>query len=157
MPRLPRLARRAWHLRHDREALLRGLDRAGIRVVPGAGRYETRSPRVGRLVDDAWAGHVTRSLAELERLATGRGREATDATLALADWDITHQNPARAVERLTTTGRLPRDGRALLAEALVLTGSAPTDPLADVNRRLARTKFAMVSSSTGTMRGLDLA
>ncbi len=154
MPRLTRLARRAWHLRHDREALLRGLDRAGIRVVPGAGRYETRSPRVGRLVDDAWAGHVTRSLAELERLATGRGREATDATLALADWDITHQNPTRAVERLTTRGRLPRDGRALLAEALVLTGSAPTDPLADVNRRLARTKFATVSSSTGTMRGL---
>ena len=154
MPRLTRLARRAWHLRHDREALLRGLDRAGIRVVPGAGRYETRSPRVGRLVDDAWAGHVTRSLAELERLATGRGREATDATLALADWDITHQNPARAVERLTARGRLPRDGRALLAEARLLTGTAPADPLADVNRRLARAKFAAVHSDSGTLSGL---
>ena len=151
MPRLTRLARRAWHLRHDREALLRGLDRAGIWIVPGASRYETRSPRVGRLVDDAWAGHVTRSLAELEHLAAGRGREATDALLALADWDITHREPGRALERLTTARRLPRDGRALLAEARTLTGPAPNDPLADVNRRLTRAGFAPVTSTTGAL------
>ncbi len=154
MPRLARLARRAWHLRHDKDALLRGLDRAGIRVVPGASRYETRSPRVGRLVDDAWAGHVTRSLAELEGLASGSGREATDAALALADWKVTHREPERAVERLEALGRLPRDGRVLLDEARRMTGVVPTDPLADVNARLRRRKFPSVSSPSGTLTDL---
>ena len=154
MPRFTRLARRAWNLRHDREALLAGLDRAGIRVVPGAGRYENRSPRVGALGNDAWAGHVTRSLAELERLAAGSSREARDATLALADWDITHHEPARAIERLTAMPRLPRDGRTLRAEAERLVGPAPAEPFDDLNRRLTRAGFSILQSTDGTFTGL---
>ena len=154
MPRFTRLARRAWNLRHDREALLAGLDRAGIRVVPGAGRYENRSPRVGALGNDAWAGHVTRSLAELERLAAGSSREARDATLALADWDITHHEPARAIERLTAMPRLPRDGRTLRAEAERLVGPPPAEPFAELNRRLARAGFSTLQSADGTFTGL---
>lgn len=141
-------------LRHDREALLTGLNRAGIRVIPGAGRYEARSPRVGAMIDDAWTGHVTRSLAELERLATGTGREARDAALALADWEITHQNPARATERLRQLSRLPRDGRVLLEEAQRLIGPVPSDPLAEVNTRLTRIKIAPVASTNGTLSGV---
>ena len=154
MARALRLLKKAWALRHDREALLTGLNRAGVRVIPGAGRYENRSPRVGALVNDAWAGHVTRSLAELERLASASGRETRDASIALADWDITHQNPARAAERLAHSRRLPRDGRVLLAEARRLIGPPPSDPLAEVNSRLTRAKFAPVASSNGTLSGL---
>lgn len=154
MARFVHLARRAWSLRHDRDALLRGLDRAGIRIVPGASRYETRSPRVGRLVDDAWAGHASRSLAELERLAASTGREAVDAVLALADWHITHREPVRAVDRLAVLRRLPRDGRVLLDEARRLSGIVPADPLADMNERLRRRKLPLVSSPSGALRDL---
>ena len=154
MPRFTRLARRAWNLRHDREALFRGLDRAGVRVIPGASRYETRSPRVGALVESAWEGHVTRSLSELERLSSGSGREARDATLALADWHITHQNPTNAVERLSAIRRLPRDGRTLLDEAQRLVGPPPADPLSDINARLKRANFVPVASPSGTLADL---
>ena len=157
MPSLAHLVRRAWGLRHDREALLRGLDRAGIRVVPGASRYETRSPKVGALVDDAWAGHVTRSLDELGRLAASGGRQARDANIALADWDITHRNPQRATERLAGLRRLPRDGRELWEEARRLVGPPPENPLGNVNSRLTRAKFSAVSSTTGTLDGLTAA
>jgi len=114
--RVTRLAQRAWQMRHDPVAIVEGLDRLGLRI-PGSGSYRHRSPQVGALVDRAWAGHVTRSLAELERLASLSGREGRDAVLALADWDITHGSPQAAVERLTALLRLPRDGRVLLAEA----------------------------------------
>ena len=154
MARFTRLVRRAWSLRHDREALLTGLNLAGVRVIPGADRYEIRSPRVGGLVDEAWAGHVRRSLAELEHLASVSGRESRDASLALADWDITHHNPARAAERLTSLRRLPRDGRVLLDEARRLIGPPPGDPLAEVNSRLTRAKFSPVVSSNGTLSAL---
>ncbi|MDA3025847.1 MAG: glycosyltransferase family 2 protein, partial [Actinomycetota bacterium] len=154
MPRLIRLVRRAWALRHDREALLDGLDRAGLRIVPGAGRYENRSPRVGGLVNDAWAGHLTRSLEGLEHLAAGSGREARDATLALADWDITHHEPGRAVERLVAMRRLPRDGRTLRAEAERLVGPPPTEPFADLNRRLDRAGLSTLQSANGTFTSL---
>jgi hypothetical protein len=154
--RLSHLARRAWYLRHDREALLTGLNRAGLRVIPGAGRYETRSPRVGALVDRAWAGHVTRSLAELERLATFPGREGRDAELALADWEITHGNPLRAVDRLTALKRLPRDGQVLLAEARQLAGATPPNALDTVNARLRRAGLPPVQSSDRALRGLTV-
>ena len=154
MPRLSYLARRAWALRHDSEAFLAGLDKAGLRLVPGAGRYENRSPRVGALINDAWAGHITRSLQGLERLAAGWGPEARDATLALADWDITHHEPARAIERLAALPRLPRDGQALRAEAERLVGSPPAEPLTDLNRRLARAGFSTLQSTDGTFTGL---
>jgi len=154
VPRFTRLVRRAWGLRHDQEALLRGLDRAGIRVVPGASRYETRSPRVGALVDDAWAGHVTRSLDELEHLSTSGGRQARDATLALADWDIAHHNPERAILRLASRQRLPRDGRVMLDEARRLIGPPPENPFDTINTRLTRAGFAPIMSTTGTLDGL---
>ncbi|MGA1035571.1 MAG: glycosyltransferase [Ilumatobacteraceae bacterium] len=122
--------------------------------MPGASRYETRSPRVGRLVDDAWAGHEIRSLTELERLATRSGREATDAVIALVDWNVMHGDPQRAIERLAALRRLPRDGRVLLDEALRMTGVVPADPLADVNARLRRRKLPSISSPSGTLNDL---
>ena len=140
-------------MRHDPVEIVEGLDRLGLRI-PGSGSYRHRSPQVGALVDRAWAGHVTRSLAELERLASLSGREGRDAVLALADWDITHGSPQAAVERLTALLRLPRDGRMLLAEAQQLTGVAEPDALSKVNARLRRTGFAPIHSPTETLRDL---
>ena len=154
MARLSHLARRAWQLRHDRQALVTGLNRVGIRVVPGAGRYETRSPRVGRLIDEAWAGHQARSLSELEQLAARGGREGRDAVLALADWEMTHREATRALDRLAGRRHLPRDGRALLAEARQLTGTTEPDALHMVNARLRRAGFTTVSSPAGRLASL---
>ena len=154
MGRLPQLVVRAWRLRHDREALVSGLNRLGIRALPGTGRYETRSPRVGAASASAWAGHVKRSLAELERLASAGGREGIDAILALADWDLTHQQPARALARLEICDRLPRDGQALLLEARRLVDEALPEPLTDVNARLKRRTLPTVVSQMKTLDDL---
>jgi hypothetical protein len=141
-------------MRHDPAAIVTGLDRLGLRI-PGSGTYRHRSPQVGTFVDRAWAGHVSRSLAELEQMASLPGRKGRDATLALADWDITHGNPQSAIDRLSTVARLPRDGRGLLAEARQLTGTAEPDALAFVNSRLRRAGFDSVSSPAGSLIDLS--
>ena len=153
MVRVTRLAQRAWQMRHDPAAIVEGLDRLGLRI-PGSGSYRHRSPQVGALVDRAWAGHVTRSLAELERLASLSGREGRDAVLALADWDMTHGNAQAAIDRIASLSRLPRDGRGLLAEAQQLTGVAEPDALSKVNARLRKSRFVPIHSPTGTLRDL---
>lgn len=153
MRRLPRLLRRAWVLRHDREAMIRGLDKVGIRAIPGVGDYAIRSPRVGRLIHDAWAGHETRSIAELRDLSARSGREAIDATVALAVWDLSHQRLTDAIARLRSRRRLPRDGRRLLHEAL---RSDLESWLDELNRRLDRAGFSTVSSDS-IIRGGRLA
>jgi hypothetical protein len=141
-------------MRHDPAAIVTGLDRLGVRI-PGSGTYRHRSPQVGTLVDRAWAGHVTRSLTELDRLASLSGRKGREAVLALADWDITHGNPRSAVVRLLAVERLPRDGRGLLAEARQLTGATEPDALAFVNSRLRRAGFGSVASPPGSLFGLS--
>jgi glycosyltransferase involved in cell wall biosynthesis len=152
--RVTRLARRAWQMRDDPEAIVAGLNRLGVRI-PGSGSYHHRSPEVGALVDRAWAGHVIRSLAELERLASLPGRKGRDAVLALSDWDITHGNPQAAIDRLEAVARLPRDGRTLAAEARQLTRAAEPNALDLVNSRLRRAGFASVTSPDGSLFNLS--
>lgn len=182
MARFLRLARRAWSFRHDRQALVSGLDRFGIRV-PGSGSYRHRSPRVGVLIDRAWGGHVTRSIRELERLAKADGRVGDDAMLALADWHIMHGQPETAVHLLQGSSRRSTEAVGLLLEALSLVddpdavterllsrrsrsrarrhphvtwllANFESDRLQGWNRLLAREGLALVRSADGTLGAL---
>ena len=137
MVRVTRLARRAWQMRHDPESIVAGLDRLGVRI-PGSGSYRHRSPQVGALVDRAWAGHVTRSLANLEALTLEGGRVGDDALLALVDWHLTHDQPELAQEFLGRCKHRSTEAIGLRLEAWSLVDGSSPLPLSARDRRRAR-------------------
>ncbi|MEY2966076.1 MAG: hypothetical protein RLY50_126, partial [Actinomycetota bacterium] len=55
--------------RANRTVIAKGLQRIGVRHVPGFSRFEDRSPRVGHALMRAWEGHVDRNLALLASIA----------------------------------------------------------------------------------------
>lgn len=121
----------------SRVLIAKGLQRLGVRFLPGQSRYDQRSPQVGRLVDRAWEGHVTRGLDGLAAIAdepSARVTERVDARLALADWHLAQGSPNDALTHLRAATALrarrrPLEHSILLVEAASL--GALDEPLLD--------------------------
>ncbi|MFM8531072.1 MAG: glycosyltransferase, partial [Ilumatobacteraceae bacterium] len=134
----------------SRVIIAKGLQRLGVRFLPGQSRYEQRSPQVGRLVERAWEGHVNRGLAGLTALAqspTAHRVERADAHLALADRHLAHGQPGEAAHHLRALGaeksrRLPLELSIFVAEVASLDATAAPDLVAAIpaahKRRMAR-------------------
>lgn len=134
----------------SRVIIAKGLQRLGVRFLPGQSRYEQRSPQVGRLVERAWEGHVNRGLAGLTALAqspTTHRVERADAHLALADWHLAHGRPGEAAHHLRalralSSQRLPLEYSIFVAEVASLDATAAPDLVTSIpaahKRRMAR-------------------
>lgn len=116
-------------------------ERLGMRFIPAQRHYSYRSPRVGRLVERAQAGHRHRALAGLERLAEdphGRRIERRDAALARAEisqWSLS--TPPAASTRFDV----------VMVSDFGLAGGTTTSNLAEIEaKKAAALRTALVHS-----------
>ncbi len=87
----------------SRSLLSRFADRAGLRRLGSASRYELRSPRVGRLVASAQSGHHRRAISgliEIRDRASASRTERSDAGRGLVDFYLTSGAVDQAVSAL---------------------------------------------------------
>jgi hypothetical protein len=119
----------------QRTLVAKALQRLGLGRLTGFSRFEDLSPSVKRLLDQAWEGHHTRRLADLERLTESADRlESHCAHLALADWFITHGDPGRGTHHLDEARsqqvrrtRVDLDALAIEAWSITTPNTPPPD------------------------------
>ncbi|MGA1036101.1 MAG: glycosyltransferase family A protein, partial [Ilumatobacteraceae bacterium] len=145
----------------QRTLVAKALQRLGLGRLTGFSRFEDLSPTVNRLLEQAWEGHHTRRIADLEQLTQSADRlESQCAHLALADWFITHGDPERATHHLdaarTQSMRRTRvDLESLAIEAWSITTPNTPPPDLRMERALVRnvdTGFLLANREAGARR-----